>query len=195
MPDTTSQTDQVIEDVQPKSSRFSKVAGGTRTFIGSKWFHREHSGLTLALLLAGYQWGYPWKPQTMTELYFVMLFGMAVLVWYNYAQRNALKLTTEDADLGDDKQAARDNKWSRIPYYVILMMVVLTVVGLVLKGGTDVFNDPSKLWIEQRMIVTWDFGAYLFLAYLVIRGDLGPNVDLFSRFTRLAGTRQRFDKH
>ncbi len=166
----------------------AKEKGGYRFF-----FMLEGSGLVLALLIVGYQWIYPWKAiDSIGAFIGIFLFG-GLINWYNDAHRRAVLEGSEDADIGNDEQAGKDNLFSFFPLLGLGFNYLVSGFGLLLKYNFHAFDGPGfwSRFFEERMIIGWDFiGLSVIVIWMVI-GDLVSNSKLFTRLTRRGGLQVR----
>jgi hypothetical protein len=180
-------------DTAPSDTKKLSISLPKPGSFGYFLFAQEGSGAMLFFFLFAVQLT-KWEPATALGVYIAWFIGAAVLVWYNAAQRNALRIAADESKGDDDKQIARDTGWSSLPNYALWIMGILTVVGLALTYFTSVFDDPGTHWFRDRLIVSWPFAGYLVLVAVVLRGDQTRNSELLAKMKRLM-QRFRRDEH
>lgn len=158
---------------------------------------REGSGLTLGLLTAFFQWGFPLhlRGDWTGLMVFIAILGTVVSAWYPSAQSNALQYAMRDEGSLDPQQINRDHMWSMVPLFFMGAIYLLTAVGIILHFTTDLLDTPDMTWLRDRMIISYPMLFYSFVQYFKVKADLGNNNTVLSQFVQLAGRLRRFDSH
>jgi hypothetical protein len=122
-----------------------------------------------------------------------------IVALYANAQRDGVESASKDQKIGDDLQGSKDSFYSMLPAFVIGFIIFsMLTFGLGLKYYFHFFQGEDgtekNVWLEHILFPSGRYLLWLFIAWIVVEGDLAKNSEVYNRLTRRGGLRQRLEE-